>query len=300
MTYFSPYLHLLESRSQLLLLAILLGCLLGSAPLRATGLPMAFVRFIDRLGSKLDRAHRSTATLVYRGMIALILLLVPAATLGTILSQPAHWAQLLTLLWMAVWFGWATGFYTQRYHWIQLRDHPDAAWECLGMERSFQRDIHSVIRASIVLRTQAIAEKLIGASFWFLLGGLPLMFAYSMLQCSREQFHARSMAFGWATRRMSALMDTLPRLLARVLFALAACFTPGAKPLAIFRGGSWRACIARLLDCSLETTSGNGWVGEGSARVTHAHAGRCLILCLVTTLLLLLALATPLANKTLF
>ena len=96
MTYFSPYLHLLESRSQLLLLAILLGCLLGSAPLRATGLPMAFVRFIDRLGSKLDRAHRSTATLVYRGMIALILLLVPEAATQRHLEILSEIAEMLS------------------------------------------------------------------------------------------------------------------------------------------------------------------------------------------------------------
>ena len=299
MNSLDTYLQLMASRAELLTLVMVgaygVGEFLARGPLHA--MLARGTRVVERLGHKLGREHRGAATLVYRGMVAVFMLLIPAMLLGAITASaaplPPALGMLVTVLVLAAWFG--HGFATHRMvqRWRQSRTS-GLPLEYPGLDYLFA-DSHAVIRYSVSARMEAFAVSIVGGGFWFLLGGLPLMAAYLTLAAAASAYRQR-VAFGWAARSLFGLMDVLPRILSLILLRLASLFTPHTHPLAGLGSGRFTTQIARMLGVALGGPGPGGdapWVGTGTARLTPTHLGRALALMGVASLLLCLLLASP-------
>lgn len=290
----SHFLPTLEARAEWLTVLVVAGYLVGSllAQRIVAQALQAASDAVRRLGQKLDREQRGAATLVYRGMVAVLILLLPALLIGALLSRPVAWVSLASSALLMLWLG-----------------HCFATWPNLALLRRMKASLvplqlpalpylfadgHAVIRYLIERRMEAFASGVVGTCCWYLAGGWVLLATYLTLAHAARLYRAR-LAFGWAARSLFALMDMLPRLLSRGLLALAAVFTPHCHPLASAFAPNWRSAVARTLGVSLGGTTPEGeqpWVGDGSPRLAAADFRRCLHLLLAATLLLVLLLSS--------
>ncbi|MES2984198.1 MAG: hypothetical protein V4735_03320 [Pseudomonadota bacterium] len=294
MTLLAPYLHLLAARAEWLVLVVpaaaLLGDALGRRDMQAIG--ARGQRFLATLQRKLDRPARGIATLVYRGIIALTLLLIPAVIAGILLERPLPWVQGAKALLLILWFGHGFATYRVLNLWQRAR-RGTLPLELPGLHFLFA-DTHAVLRHLVLTQTERFATAIVGASVWYLIGGMPTMLVY--LTAATAARHYRTPAFGWAARALFGLLDALPRALTLLVMLLAALFTPQTHPIAACRARSWPAFTARLLGVSLggRTPAGDQpWVGTGTPKLTALHLRRLLQLLLVATILLTLLYAAP-------
>lgn len=289
------YASLAHARAEWLVLLLPVAFVVGEFLTRLLGIERLFTNGnarIARLGRKLDRTRRGTATLVYRGMVAVAMLVIPAMLFGAVLSQPAPPVQLAALILLVLWFGHA--FAMQSGWKLWQRAVADTTPLELPHRDYLFADSHAVLRYSIVTRAEFFATGIVGASFWYVIGAWPLMAAYLALACATTHFHGA--AFGWAARSLFALMDFVPRLIARTLFAVAGLFTPQVRPFALFLRADWRSFVAHLFNIALGGPTPEGempWVGEGTARLTPQHLRRFLVLTGTASILLVLLLASP-------
>lgn len=289
----------MTARAEWVILLLLGGFLVGEWLGRIDGFEKLLGRgnrLAQALAHKLDRSKRGTATLVYRGMIAVAMLLVPAFIAGRLLSDPNFWAQILGIALLVMWFGHAFGVQSGWRLWRRaIAD--TTPLELAGSNYLFP-DTHAVLRYAIATRAELFAVGVVGASFWYVLTGWPMLLVYLTLHAATAHF--RGPAFGWAARSMFTLFDILPRLIARALFAVAALFTPEANPFALFLAGEWRLYVARLLAITLGGPSPEGetlWIGEGTAKLTPQHLRRFLVLEIAAGILWVLILAAPTIYK---
>jgi len=127
MSAFDTYLELVASRAELLTLvmvpAFFVGEFLARGPLHA--LLSRGARIVDRLGQKLGREHRGAATLVYRGMVAVFMLLIPVLLFWSITKMTAPPSSplrmLMTGLVLVAWFGHAFATYRMVRLWRQSK-----------------------------------------------------------------------------------------------------------------------------------------------------------------------------------
>jgi adenosylcobinamide-phosphate synthase len=278
---------------------LFLAFLLGEYPARFTGLDALLTRmqsWLAALTRKLNRRQRGTAALVYRGMVVLVLAVIPAVALGWLLARPMPWMQLLAMLIVAALYGRAFATFRLLRLWHRAR-RGTLPLELPGGDFLFP-DTHAVLRYTIATSARAFATGIVGASFWFVLGGMPLMFAYLAIAALHAQL--RSPAFGWAAHALFRLLDAIPSMLSTLLLTLAALFTPRTRPLAARRARSREGVVAHLLDLSLggPMPEGNApWVGTGTPKLNEAHLLRWILLRLVASFLLLLCLIAPNASN---
>lgn len=293
MTLLSPYLHLIETRAETLAALLAIGCIVGEFLARGPFTQaLSYGQHIIRtLGRKLNRENRSVATLVYRGIVAVLMLLLPAILAASLLSKPLPWLELLAALLLIAWFGHC--FQTMAtLRLIARAKTAGLPLELPGLDYLFN-DSHAVIRYVITTRMDAFAIGIVGGCFWFTLGGFVGIAIYLTLAAASRAY-APHIAFGWAARSLFLLANALPTLIARVLIFFAAFFTPHTKPFAGLFAKSWRAAIALTLAIALGGKMPEGempWVGTASARLTHTHLRRVMHLLVAASILLLLLLA---------
>lgn len=281
------------------MLVLLVAFVLGEWPARMTRLEVLFAKgtqIAATLKRKLDRSKRGVATVVWRGIIAVIVLIVPVLAIGIALSQPAPWLPYVTGLVLIAWFGQAFATYGGWSLWHRAR--ADKTPLELPRLKYLFADSHAVLRYSIETQADRFATGVVGASCWYVLGGMPLMLVYLALASAAAQF--TSPAFGWAARNVFAAVDAIPRLMSRLLFSLAGCLTPHAHPLKALVAGNWRLFVANLVGGTLGGPMPGGeqpWVGGGTARLTPQHLRTMLVIQLVASILLLLLVASPVAAK---
>lgn len=286
-------LQLAQSRAETLSLLIVLGCVLGELLARGpfTQALATLSTITRKLGHKLDREHRAIATRVYRGIIAVLMLVLPAIAIAAALAQPIAWVKLLGALLIIIWVGYCmaplSSIGTLR------RTGRDGVPLSLPNLPYLFADSHAVIRHLISTRLEAFAVGVVGACFWYVAGGLVGMAMYLALAGAYRAFQHRA-AFGWAARSLFQLANAIPAILARVLMFLAALFTPRTRPLRGLREPTVLAAAATTLDIALGGPTPGGerpWVGAGTARLTPAHLTRAMQLIAVATVLLVLTLA---------
>ena len=288
-----PLLALLKLRAEMLAAIIVLGYVVGEFFARGpfAALLDAGDALVVRL-KKLDKPNRGVATLVYRGMIAVFMLLIPAMFAAALLSKNIPALKLATYGVLILWFGHC--FQTFRTLALWRRAKVDGLpLELPGLHYLFA-DSHAVIRYLVATRIHGFTIGVIGGSFWYLIGGLPLMAAYLTLAAIADSY--RTLAFGWAARSLFLLMDIAPRFISRILLTLASLFTPQTKPFAGLFAPTARSAIASTLDVALGGPTPKGelpWVGKGTARLTPKHLQRTLTMVLAATLLLVVLLASP-------
>ncbi len=114
-------------------------------------------------------------------------------------------------------------------------------------------DEAGVCRASIESAAENFSDGVVAPALWYLVAGLPGIFAYKMLNTAdsmighRSQRHA---AFGWAAARLDDIANLLPARLAALLIAISA---------SAYRDSARAALRGMLQDARRHRSPNAGW-----------------------------------------
>ncbi|HEX3952384.1 MAG TPA: adenosylcobinamide-phosphate synthase CbiB [Stellaceae bacterium] len=272
-----------------------------------------FIGFFDR---KLNRPTRSERARGVRGIITVVLLVGGAAALGWLL----HWACRQSIS-GAVIEAWLIGVMVAQR---SLYQHVLAVGRALdrhGLEAGREAvsrivgrdpmmlDRFAVARAAIESLAENFSDGVVAPVFWYLLAGLPGLFAYKMANTLDSMIGHRTLryrAFGWAAARFDDLLNLLPAPCSGILLVAATIFAgvmmPGQALAVMLRDGrkhrspnaGWpEAAMAGALGISLagprhyhEELVRDPWLGEGSPRASAVDIYRALRLYRLACLLL--------------
>jgi len=312
----------------ILLLALVIDLAFGDMPLvfRYLPHPVALVgQAISVLDRRLNRATRSDAARRVRGVFVALVLIAAAAALGWVVTKYVA----------VVRFGWALEAVIVAVLLAQrsLFEHVAAVAKGLqagglvaGREAVAKivgrdpesLDEHGVARAAIESLFENFSDGVVAPAFWYVLLGLPGIFAYKTANTLDSMIGHRSpkyLHFGWAAARFDDALNWIPARLTGLLVALAALALHDTKAGAALRimfrdarkhrspNAGWpEAAAAGALGLALggpRRYSGavrdEPWLGDGRARATVADLGAALQLYLAAAaalaVLLLLAAA---------
>ncbi len=263
------------------------------------------IAFFDR---KLNREIRSHESRRARGIITVGVLVGSAAALGWSIEQLCRGSvagAVIEILLIAI-------LVAQR----SLFDHVAAVARALatgGLPAGREAvrhivgrdpaslDAHGVARAAIESLAENFSDGVVAPVFWYLLLGLPGLFAYKMANTldsmiGHQTPHYRS--FGWAAARFDDFANLAPARISGVLIAAAALFARDGQPsravAIMLRDGrkhrspnaGWpEGAMAGALGLALagprryaEGVVADPWVGEGTARAAPADIARALVL----------------------
>jgi adenosylcobinamide-phosphate synthase len=261
------------------------------------------IAFFDR---KLNREIRGEAARRWRGVVTVVVLTGGAALCGLGLEQLCRGTvpgAVVEVLSVAV-------LVAQR----SLYDHVAAvagALDSRGLAagRAAVRhivgrdpaglDAYGVARAAIESLAENFGDGVVAPVFWYLVGGLPGLFAYKMTNTLDSMIGYRSRryrAFGWAAARLDDLLNLIPARLGGLLIAAAAIFAAGCRPghavTIMLRDGrkhrslnaGWpEGAMAGALGLALagprryaQGVVADPWVGDGTARAATSDIARAL------------------------
>jgi adenosylcobinamide-phosphate synthase len=263
------------------------------------------IAFFDR---KLNREIRSEASRRVRGIITVLVLVGGGAALGLAIAQlcrssPAGAAVEILLIAILV---------AQR----SLFEHVaavaralaggglpagrDAVRHIVGRDPA-SLDVHGVARAAIESLAENFSDGVVAPVFWYLVLGLPGLFAYKMANTLDSMIGHRTphyRAFGWAAARFDDLANLAPARISGVLIAAAAVFSGSGRPSRAFAimlrdarkhrspNAGWpEGAMAGALGLALagprrygEVVVADPWVGEGSVRAAPRDIDRALVI----------------------
>lgn len=303
----------------ILIAAFLLDALVGEfGPLfRVVPHPVVLIgRLTGWLDRRLNRERRSLRTRLARGVFVAVFMVALAGAAGWGLTVLAHELR----------YGWAiellavTILLAQR----SLFDHVRAVGRALRREglpaaraavaRIVGRDpetldSHGVARAAIESLAENFADGVVAPAFWYLLFGLPGLFAYKAVNTMDSMIGYRTprhAAFGRAAARLDDAMNFVPARIAGAMIVVAALFVPRGRPISSFRvmardgrkhrspNAGWpEAAMAGALGVALAgprsyhgSAEASPWLGEEfSARIGEAEIRRALYLFVVACLM---------------
>ena len=251
------------------------------------------IAFFDR---KLNRETRSEASRRERGIVTAFVLVGGAALFGLIVERVCRG----TLVGAIVEAVLIAVLVAQR----SLYEHVAAVAGALangGLDRGREAvrhivgrdpmslDAHGVARAALESLAENFSDGVVAPVFWYLLLGLPGLFAYKMANTLDSMIGHRTpryRAFGWAAARLDDVLNTVPAPLSGMLFAMAAVFAKNCRPahalVIMLRDGrkhhspnaGWpESAMAGALGLALagprrypEGLVADPWLGDGSAR----------------------------------
>jgi adenosylcobinamide-phosphate synthase len=293
MSFIEPILAGMLTRAETLVPLLVAALLVGEILARISGvawLMEASGRVAAWLERKLNRENRGVATRVYRGMVALGMLLLPALVLGVLLARDNQISHLCTLLLLPALMGDGLAPIRQFRNWRRASQGA-LPLTLPGLDFLFA-DSHAVKRYLMLTQAERFAVNVVGVALWYMLGGMALVLAYlAVAQCAR---YGNGAAFGWAASALFGLMDALPRGLTCLLLTLAAIFTTGAKPWRVFAARRFHGFVAALTDVSLGGTLPGRelpWAGTGTPKATATHLARWGLMEMTALVLLVLALS---------
>ena len=164
--------------------------------------------------------------------------------------------------------------------------------------------MRGLARGSVELFAVRLCDGLVGPVFWYLLAGLPALFAYRVTTVLADELAhptERHAGFGTMTGAADRLMSLIPAPVTALLIITGMLFAPTARPLAALRGmfgGASFACspregwtqgaVAGALGLSLSgprRQDGNfvagTWIGDSRARATSTDIARAMWLYLI-------------------
>jgi len=302
----------------LLVAALAVDALFGDMPASFRQIPHPVVlagRAIAFFDRKLNRAVRSEGSRRERGIITVIVLVGSAAFLGLLVQRACRGS----LLGAAVEIIIIAVLVAQR----SLFDHVAAVAKALdrgglagGREAvrhivgrdPMSLDVHGVARAAIESLAENFSDGVIAPVFWYLLLGLPGLFAYKMANTLDSMIGHRTpqyRSFGWAAARLDDVLNTVPAPLSGLLLIAAAMLTKKARPghalTIMLRDGrkhhspnaGWpESAMAGALGLALagprrypEGFVADPWLGDGTARAATSDIVRALRLYRLACLL---------------
>jgi adenosylcobinamide-phosphate synthase len=291
----------------LLVAGLVIDALFGEMPAIFRQIPHPVViagRAIAFFDRKLNREARSETSRRERGIVAVIVLVGGAALLGLAVERVCRGR----LIGAAVEAVLIAVLVAQR----SLYEHVAAVAAALGSggltggreavrhivgRDPMSLDAHGVARAAIESLAENFSDGVVAPVFWYLLLGLPGLFAYKMANTLDSMIGHRTpryRAFGWAAARLDDVLNTVPAPLSGVLFAMAAVFAKNGRPAHAFtimlRDGrkhhspnaGWpESAMAGALGLALagprrypEGLVADPWLGDGSARAGVSDISR--------------------------
>jgi adenosylcobinamide-phosphate synthase len=265
-------------------------------------------RAIGLFDKRLNREGRGDAARRFRGAVTVIVLVGAAGALGWAIGEylrVVRYAWLIEALLVAVFLAQRSVFAHVAVvgKALQTDGLPGgrAAMTKLAVRVPESLDEYGVAREAIEALFEKFGGGAIAPAFWYLLLGLPGLFALNAADTLAHRIGPRSpkyLAFGWAGARFEDALHWIPARLAAVLIWLAALILPGAHAGASIRAtlrdagkhrspnAGWPAAAAAGAlglalggpRCSAGTIIDEAWLGDGRARVTVADIGRALVL----------------------
>ena len=286
-------------RLLLLVAGLVIDALFGDMPAIFRHVPHPVVlagRAIAFFDRKLNRETRSEASRRERGIVTVFVLVGATALLGLIVEQVCR-GSLVGAIVEAVLIAVLVAQRSLYEHVALvaaalgtggLDGGREAVRHIVGRDPT-SLDAHGVARAAIESLAENFSDGVVAPVFWYLLLGLPGLFAYKMANTLDSMIGHRTpryRAFGWAAARLDDVLNAVPAPLSGVLFVIAAVFAKKCRPgraLAIMlRDGrkhhspnaGWpESAIAGALDLALagprrypEGLVTDPWLGDGSAR----------------------------------
>jgi adenosylcobinamide-phosphate synthase len=195
------------------------------------------VSFFDR---KLNRSDRGERRRRERGIVTVVVLVGGAAALGWggqlmcrgSLAGAAFEALAIAILVAQRSLYLHVAAVAGALQWGGLAAGQEAVGHIVG--RDPQRlDPHGVARAAIESLAENFGDGVVAPVFWYLILGLPGLFAYKMANTLDSMIGHRSeryRAFGWAAARFDDLLNLVPAPLSGLLLSAAAVFAGDALP----------------------------------------------------------------------
>jgi adenosylcobinamide-phosphate synthase len=118
----------------------------------------------------------------------------------------------------------------------------------------YRLDAPGVARAAIESLAENFSDGVVAPAFWYLVLGLPGLFAYKMANTLDSMIGHKSeryRAFGWAAARLDDLLNLIPAPISGLLIAAATLFE---RP-----GSAWRAARIMLRDGRKHHSPNAGW-----------------------------------------
>jgi adenosylcobinamide-phosphate synthase len=312
---------LLDLHDPLLLLLAGLGldAAFGDMPAIFTRVPHPIVlagRATALLEKKLNRATRSEQRRRERGIVTVVVLVAAAFGLGWALHRVGR-GSLLGAVIEALAIGILVAQHSLFRHVAAvgtalasggLPAGRAAVSHIVGRD-PMQLDGYGVARAAIESLAENFSDGVVAPVFWYLVLGLPGLFAYKMANTLDSMIGHRSeryRSFGWAAARFDDLLNLVPARLSGLLLTGAALFAGEAMPGHAFRvmlrdgkkhhspNAGWpEAAMAGALGLALagprsypEGEVQDPWLGDGTPDATPADIGRGLRLYMLACLLL--------------
>ena len=243
----------------ILLAALALDALIGDPrwlphPVRLMGW---LIGLLDRA---LNQERLDEGARVLLGGVAVLLVTGASAAAGWAI---AHHAAMLAWGWLAelVLVAMLLAQRTMADHMVRVARALDAGVEPARAElrhivgrEVHAIDEHAIARAAIESGAENYSDGVVAPAFWYLLLGLPGLFAYKAINTMDSMIGHRSPrlhAFGRAAARIDDAANWVPARIAGGLVALAALVVPGAAP-----GSAWRTM---LRDAPRHSSPNAGW-----------------------------------------
>jgi adenosylcobinamide-phosphate synthase len=303
----------------LLLIGLAIDAAFGDMPAVFAWVPHPIVvagRAVAFLEKKLNRPNRGERSRRERGIVTVIMLVAAASGLGWVL----HWLSRGSLV-GAIVEALAIGILVAQRGLFQHVAAVGAALATGGLSAGrnavshivgrdpMRLDRHGVARAALESLAENFSDGVVAPVFWYLVLGLPGLFAYKMANTLDSMIGHRSeryLSFGWAAARFDDLLNLVPALLSGLLLAAAAFFADEAMPghafAVMLRDGrkhhspnaGWpEAAMAGALGLALagprpyaEGDVADPWLGDGTPDATPADIERGLRLYMLACLLL--------------
>ncbi len=203
--------------------ALLLDSLLGE-PRRWHPL-VGFGRLAEWLESRLNRPDGSTRL---RGLVALLLLVLPLILIAQLLDQLTPLVGLL-LLYLALGGRSLMEHARQIIHALQAQDlalsRQRVGWMVSRETNRMQPP--DVARATVESVLENGSDAIFGTLFWFLIAGAPGVVGYRLVNTLDAMWgyrNARFQHFGWAVARLDDLLNWLPARLTALSYATVGSF----------------------------------------------------------------------------
>jgi adenosylcobinamide-phosphate synthase len=279
--------------------------------------------FLRKLEQKLNRDQRKASVRLMRGFFVMLMVAVVATALGTALAQLVTldangWllevAILGSLLGLRLLYE-TTAELVYKQHNMSLYESRNVLSPLSDYDHEVM-DVHGVFRHCAESAVSFFADRVVGAIFFYLLLGLPgLLLHYGLwkLHQAVDYPHPHFTDFGRVPVAMFQLFNAPANVIASLLLAVSALFTPDSKALQGL--GTLRLIpsiplawvplhiAAVAADIQLGGTKRRRewilvfpWVGKGSPMATDVHLVCVLRMLQIAVMLLLLGLGVAYMN----
>lgn len=300
-----------------LLLALLADAIAGrpfaSAPSLLT--PVSLTRrLVEELDRRLNRPQRGETTLLVRGVLVVLVLVVLGLGGGAAVGWLSRSLPYGFFLELFVVFACVSARQpwqrTANVRWLIGQDGHEAARAALqvqGVEHASGLDQYGVVRTALECLVKALNQTVIAPGFWYLLLGLPGLFLWMVIDIADAEIGRRTgdyRNFGLTAARLDDALNFLPARLTGFVICAAAVFLGTANPMAAIRtmwlharyhrsiNAGWpQAALAGALGLALggPRTIGDAvvrdvWIGNGRARTNEHDLTRAMALYAISVL----------------